>query len=36
MTVEHTCSLGAGVIGESWTALFLAAGKSVALYDIQN
>ncbi len=26
-------SLGGGVIGQSWTALFLAAGRSVALYD---
>jgi len=26
-------SLGGGVIGRSWTALFLAAGKSVALFD---
>ncbi|MFJ3667336.1 3-hydroxyacyl-CoA dehydrogenase NAD-binding domain-containing protein [Streptomyces sp. NPDC090106] len=25
--------LGAGLIGRSWTALFLAAGKSVAVYD---
>jgi 3-hydroxyacyl-CoA dehydrogenase len=25
--------LGGGVIGQSWTALFLAAGKSVALFD---
>jgi len=29
----HTATLGAGVIGASWTALFLAAGKSVAVYD---
>lgn len=34
MSYQHTCSLGAGVIGASWTALFLAAGKSVAVYDI--
>ncbi len=34
MSNNHTCSLGAGVIGASWTALFLAAGKSVAVYDI--
>ncbi|NLU68258.1 3-hydroxyacyl-CoA dehydrogenase [Streptomyces sp. HNM0574] len=26
-------SLGGGVIGRSWTALFLAAGKSVAVFD---
>lgn len=30
---EHTAVLGGGVIGASWTALFLAAGKSVAVYD---
>ena len=29
----HTCSLGGGVIGASWTSLFLAGGKSVAVYD---
>lgn len=33
MAIEKTCSLGGGVIGASWTALFLAAGKSVAVYD---
>ena len=32
-TVSHVAALGGGVIGQSWTALFLAAGKSVALYD---
>jgi len=26
-------ALGGGVIGQSWTALFLAAGKSVAVFD---
>lgn len=31
--VERVASLGGGVIGQSWTALFLAAGKSVALFD---
>ena len=31
--VAHTASLGGGVIGASWTALFLAAGKSVAVFD---
>lgn len=31
--ITHTAVLGAGVIGASWTALFLAAGKSVAVYD---
>ncbi|MGI9483353.1 MAG: 3-hydroxyacyl-CoA dehydrogenase NAD-binding domain-containing protein [Hyphomicrobiales bacterium] len=33
---EHTAVLGAGVIGASWTALFLAAGRSVAVYDPQD
>ena len=28
-----TAVLGAGVIGASWTALFLAAGKSVTVFD---
>jgi len=27
-------ALGGGLIGQSWTALFLAAGKSVALFDL--
>lgn len=31
--VHHVASLGGGLIGQSWTALFLAAGKSVALFD---
>lgn len=31
--VTHTAVLGAGVIGASWTALFLAAGRSVAVFD---
>ncbi len=31
--VTRIASLGGGVIGQSWTALFLAAGASVALYD---
>lgn len=30
---ERVASLGGGVIGRSWTALFLAAGKSVAVFD---
>ena len=30
---KHTAVLGAGVIGASWTALFLASGRSVAVYD---
>lgn len=29
----HVCSIGGGVIGASWTALFLAAGKTVAVHD---
>jgi len=32
-TFEHTAILGGGVIGASWAALFLASGKSVAVYD---
>ena len=28
--------LGAGVIGASWTALFLASGRSVAVYDVSD
>lgn len=30
---EHVAALGGGLIGRSWTALFLAAGRSVAVYD---
>ena len=33
MGSQHTASLGGGVIGASWTALFLASGRSVAVYD---
>ncbi len=33
MSTTHTAVLGAGVIGASWTSLFLAAGYSVAVYD---
>lgn len=33
---SHTAVLGAGVIGASWASLFLAAGKSVAVYDPSN
>jgi 3-hydroxybutyryl-CoA dehydrogenase len=29
----HVASLGGGVIGASWTALFLAAGRSVTVFD---
>lgn len=32
-TVDHAAALGGGVIGASWTALFLAAGRSVAVHD---
>lgn len=32
-SVTRTAVLGGGVIGASWTALFLAAGKSVAVFD---
>lgn len=31
--IQHTAVLGAGVIGASWAALFLASGRSVAVYD---
>ena len=31
--ISKTAVLGAGVIGASWTALFLAAGKNVNVYD---
>jgi carnitine 3-dehydrogenase len=31
--VERVAALGGGLIGRSWTALFLAAGRSVAIYD---
>ena len=33
MNSTQTAVLGAGVIGASWTSLFLAAGKNVAVYD---
>jgi len=33
MEVSRTAILGAGVIGASWAALFLAARRSVAVYD---
>lgn len=33
MDFAHTANIGAGVIGASWTALFLASGRSVAVYD---
>ncbi|KIC41135.1 3-hydroxyacyl-CoA dehydrogenase [Ruegeria sp. ANG-R] len=31
--VERTAILGAGVIGASWAALFLASGRSVTVFD---
>ena len=31
--VTHVAALGAGLIGRSWTALFLAAGSQVTIYD---
>jgi 3-hydroxyacyl-CoA dehydrogenase len=30
---KNTAVLGAGVIGMSWTALFLASGRNVAVFD---
>ncbi|MBV7395744.1 3-hydroxyacyl-CoA dehydrogenase NAD-binding domain-containing protein [Mameliella sediminis] len=33
MDFVQTACLGGGVIGASWAALFLASGRSVALYD---
>ena len=30
---DTVAALGAGVIGASWTALFLAAGMRVRVYD---
>ncbi len=33
IAVTHVAALGGGVIGASWTALFLAAGKTTAVYD---
>ena len=31
--IEQVCVLGAGVIGASWTSLFLASGLKVNVYD---
>ena len=31
--VDRVAALGGGLIGRSWTALFLAAGKTVSLFD---
>jgi len=33
MSTQKIATLGAGVIGASWTALFLAAGRQVAVFD---
>jgi len=33
MSINQATTLGAGVIGASWTALFLAAGIPVNVYD---
>lgn len=33
MSEQQVATLGAGVIGASWTALFLAAGKRVTVFD---
>lgn len=33
MEFAHTACLGGGVIGASWTALFLASGRSVSVFD---
>lgn len=33
MEIQHTACLGGGVIGSSWAALFLASGRSVAMFD---
>ncbi|TIW75603.1 MAG: 3-hydroxyacyl-CoA dehydrogenase [Mesorhizobium sp.] len=34
--LNHTAVLGAGVIGASWTALFLASGYSVSVFDVSD
>ena len=34
--LNNTAVLGAGVIGVSWTALFLASGRNVAVYDTES
>ncbi|MBN9216666.1 MAG: 3-hydroxyacyl-CoA dehydrogenase [Mesorhizobium sp.] len=34
--INHTAVLGAGVIGASWAALFLASGRSVAVFDVSD
>lgn len=31
--ISHTAVIGAGTIGASWAALFLASGRSVAVFD---
>ena len=32
--IERTAILGAGVIGASWAAIFLASGRSVTVFDL--
>ncbi|MEM6985455.1 MAG: 3-hydroxyacyl-CoA dehydrogenase NAD-binding domain-containing protein [Pseudomonadota bacterium] len=32
-SITHVAIIGSGVIGSSWAALFLAAGRSVTVYD---
>ncbi|MER8930635.1 3-hydroxyacyl-CoA dehydrogenase NAD-binding domain-containing protein [Mesorhizobium sp. M0859] len=34
--LKHTAVLGAGVIGASWTALFLASGYTVSIFDVSD
>ena len=34
--ITTTALLGADVIGASWTALFLAAGKDVRVFDVAD
>ncbi|MER8944168.1 3-hydroxyacyl-CoA dehydrogenase NAD-binding domain-containing protein [Mesorhizobium sp. M0915] len=34
--LKHTAVLGAGVIGASWTALFLASGYTVSVFDVSD
>ncbi|OCC06241.1 3-hydroxyacyl-CoA dehydrogenase [Labrys sp. WJW] len=34
--IDHVAVLGAGVIGASWASLFLASGRSVAVFDVSD
>ena len=34
--ITHVAVLGAGLIGSSWAALFLAAGREVTVYDLAS